>query len=78
VEVRIERKAQKSTISRKERQGMKSRDIHNKYPKAKAEALIQSLRSRNMFYYDPDFPGDEEDWIHHSKFIIPNSGEMFI
>ena len=39
---------------------MKARDIEKKYPPAKAAKLIQALRARNLFYWDEDFPGDEE------------------
>lgn len=33
------------------------------YPKEKAEALIKKLHDRGLWYYDPDFEGDEEDWL---------------
>lgn len=40
---------------------MKARDIEKKYPPEKAKKLISLLRQKNLFYWDEDFPGDEED-----------------
>ena len=40
---------------------MKAREIYQKYPKAKAEQLMRSLKERNLWYWDPDFDQDEED-----------------
>ena len=60
----IQRKTEKSTLARNERQGMKARDIRLKYPDSqKSETLINSLRRRGLWYFDPDFPQDEEDWF---------------
>ena len=39
---------------------MKARDIEQKYPPEKAKQLMAALRARNLFYWDEDFPGDEE------------------
>ena len=61
VEITIQRKAEKLTLNRKQREGMKAREIYQKYPKAKAEQLMRSLKERNLWYWDPDFEKDEED-----------------
>ena len=63
VELTIQRKAEKVTTNRKQRSGMKARDIHAKYPKVKADQLIKTLRSKGLWYWDPDFENDEEDWV---------------
>ena len=59
----MNRRAEKVSLNRKERAGMKARDIYQKYPKAKAEKLIATLKSKGLWYFDPDFDKDEEDWI---------------
>ena len=61
MEVTIERKAEKVTLNRKQREGMKAREILVKYPEPKAKKLMASLKERNLYYADPDFPSDEED-----------------
>ncbi|CAL1141145.1 unnamed protein product [Cladocopium goreaui] len=65
VEITIQRKAEKLTLNRKEREGLKSRDIYQKYPKAKAEQLMRSLKERNLWYWDPDFDQDEEEIYYY-------------
>lgn len=40
---------------------MKMRDILKKYPEQKALSLVKRLKEKGMFYYDEDFPGDEEE-----------------
>lgn len=57
----FERRAESKNTSTRQRQGTKARDIYKAYPKAKADALVQKLRSRGLWYFDPDFPDDEED-----------------
>lgn len=59
--MQIQRKAEKSVLSRSQREGTKARDIYAKYPAEKAKALIDSLTKKGMWYYDPDFDKDEED-----------------
>ena len=49
------------SASRKERSGVKGRDIYLRYPKPKADKLMASLRERGLWYFDPDFKDDEED-----------------
>jgi hypothetical protein len=73
VELTIQRKAEKVTTNRKQRSGMKARDIHQKYPKDKADQLIKSLRLKGLWYWDPDFENDEEDWLHQPITHISNS-----
>lgn len=63
VEVVMQRKAEKVTLNRKEREGAKARDILKKYPKEKAESLMASLKKKGLWYYDPDFDGDDEDCL---------------
>ena len=67
VEVLIKRKAEKVVLSRKQREGMKARDIYQKYPKLKADSLMKSLREKGLWYYDPDFEKDEEDPLLQSN-----------
>ena len=71
VEITIQRKAEKLTLNRKQREGMKAREIYQKYPKAKAEQLMRSLKERNLWYWDPDFDQDEEDWLGSRSGPIP-------
>ncbi|CAK9000504.1 unnamed protein product, partial [Durusdinium trenchii] len=61
VEVEFQRRAESKKTSRSQREGMKARDIKKKYPAAKADALIQKLHKSGVFYYDPDFPNDDEE-----------------
>ncbi len=56
----FERRAENKNTSTRKRQGTKARDIYKSYPKSKADALIQKLRGRGLWYFDPDFEGDEE------------------
>ena len=64
--VQFERKAERKVSAKKRRSGTKERDIHKRYPKHKAEALVKRLREKGLWYYDPDFPGDEEDCLYSS------------
>ena len=56
--------------SRSQREGMKARDIKKKYPAAKADALIQKLHKSGVFYYDPDFPNDDEERAPVQRFHV--------
>ncbi|CAL1156194.1 unnamed protein product [Cladocopium goreaui] len=42
--------------SRREREGMKPREILQRYPKEKAESLMKNLLDRGLWYWDDDFP----------------------
>ena len=77
MEITIQRKAEKLTLNRKEREGLKSRDIYQKYPKAKAEQLMRSLKERNLWYWDPDFDQDEEDWLGSRLGLVQFLTELF-
>ena len=78
VEVLVQRKAEKSVLARSQRQGYKKRDIYAKYPdKVKADALIQRLRSRGLWYWDPDFDKDEEARFAICFSSIRNSSRHF-
>ena len=57
----ISRKAEARTTATRARAGTKAREIMKLYPKEKAESLIQRLRQKGLWYFDSDFPGDEED-----------------
>lgn len=61
VEVLVTRRAEKKVLSRAEREGLKARDIMARYPADKGKALIKSLKDRGLWYYDDEFPQDEED-----------------
>lgn len=62
MEVEFQRRAESKATSTRKRSGTKARDIYLKYPKEKAKALIKRLYDRGLWYYDPDFDKDEEDW----------------
>lgn len=36
-----------------------------KYPEQKALSLVKKLKEKGMFYYDEDFPGDEEEIYYY-------------
>ena len=61
VVVEFERRAETRNVATKKRSGKKARDLLKEYPEEKAKALMARLRAAGMFYFDPDFPGDEED-----------------
>ena len=64
VEVAFQRRAEKQAVNRKEREGIKERDLLKKYPQAKVDQLVKSLKERGLWYYDPDFPNDAEElWV---------------
>ena len=80
VEVSIQRRSERITTARSEREGLKARDILVKYPEEKAKTLMASLRSRNLWYFDPDFPQDEEDctdWFGMRIKIMKNQHCVF-
>ena len=62
-EVEIQRKAERTVLNRKQRAGTKARDIQKAYPPSKADALIKKLHTAGLWYWDPDFPKDEEERI---------------
>lgn len=63
VEIIVERRSEKVNKSRSGRQGMKERELLQKYgSQAKVDKLKGILKSKGMFEEDPDFPGDEEEW----------------
>lgn len=45
------------------REGMKAREIEKRYTPEKAKKLMSLLRQKGLFYWDEDFPDDEEDWV---------------
>lgn len=59
----IERKVESSNRFRTGREGIKRRDLEKKYPLEKAQRLIEMLRKKNLWYWDDDFPGDEEERV---------------
>ena len=61
VAVEVERRVENVNRFRSGREGMKARDIRSKYPEPKATQLIEMLRKKNMWYWDEDFPEDEEE-----------------
>ena len=60
--VRMERRVEQINRFKTGREGMKAREIEKRYPLEKAKKLMQLLRAKNLYYWDDDFPGDEEDW----------------
>ena len=68
-EVHFERRAERRHTTKQGREGMKKRDIFLKYPdKSKATDLINRLYKGGLYYFDPDFPRDEEDWFSSNKY----------
>lgn len=64
MEVAFTRKAEKITTNTKEREALKARDLLKRYAKPKADKLMKSLRERGLWYWDPEFPQDEEElWV---------------
>jgi len=61
LELHMERRVESVNKFRTGREGMKARDIEKKYPPEKAKKLMDLLRARGLFYWDEDFPKDEED-----------------
>lgn len=61
VEVLVKRRSEKVVLSRAEREGVKARDIMSRYPAEKAQTLIKNLKDKGLWYYDPEFPKDDED-----------------
>ena len=59
--LRIERKVEQENSFKTGREGLKKWEIEKRYSTEKAKQLMDLLKSRNLFYYDEDFPGDEED-----------------
>ncbi|CAE7212310.1 unnamed protein product [Symbiodinium sp. CCMP2456] len=58
---KLDMRAENSTLARKERQGLKKREIEKK----KAKALIEKLLKKKMYDEDEDFPGDEEEYFFY-------------
>lgn len=73
LEVEFQRRAESKATSTRTRSGTKARDIYLRYPKEKAKALIKRLYDRGLWYYDPDFEKDEEDWGEKGSEMGPSS-----
>ena len=43
------------------REGLKAREIEKRYPAEKAKKLMALLRARKLYYFDDDFPDDEDE-----------------
>ncbi len=61
VKIVLDRRVEAINRVRTGREGKKKRELEAKYPPEKVEKLTQLLRSKGMWYWDPDFEGDEED-----------------
>ena len=61
VEVAIERKVARQNKAKSGRKGVKKRDM--KLPPPKIDAHCANLRSKGLWSWDEDFPGDEEDCL---------------
>ena len=61
VAMKYERKVEQVNRVTGGREGQKYRDLEKKYGEAKAKKLTASLRQRGMWYWDEDFPGDEDE-----------------
>ena len=63
VAVIAERRNEMKTKSRTGREGMKERQLLERYgSQEKVNKLKDILKKKQMFEWDPDFPDDEEDW----------------
>ena len=62
VAVLLERRVEAVNRVRTGREGKKKMELLSKYSKDKVDTLCAVLRSRGMWYWDPDFPGDEEEF----------------
>lgn len=63
VAVIAERRNEMKTKSRTGREGMKERQLLERYgSQEKVNKLKDILKKKQMFEWDPDFPEDEEDW----------------
>ena len=71
LELKIQRSVETSNSFHTGREGMKAREIHQKYPAEKAKRLIELLRNKQLWYWDDDFPDDEEE--HQFTFWIKPS-----
>lgn len=61
--VYIERRAEKINRTRSGRQGVKERELLEKYgSQEKVDKLKALLKAKGLFEFDPDFPQDEEEW----------------
>jgi len=61
--IRMERKIEMVNRARVGREGVKGRDLEKKYPPEKAKKLMDLLRQKGLWYWDDDFPKDEEDYL---------------
>lgn len=61
LELHMERRVGSINRFRTGLEGMKARDIEKKYQPEKAKRFLDLLRSKGLFYWDEDFPKDEED-----------------
>ena len=59
----MQRKIETVNRARVGREGVKGRDLEQKYPPEKAKKLMELLRQRGLWYWDDDFPKDEEDHL---------------
>lgn len=75
VALRIERSIENVNNFKSGRHGLKAREIEAKYPVEKAKRLMQLLRQKGLYYYDEDFPEDEEEFFlskHYVSFLFQN------
>lgn len=70
----MERHVEVKNAARSGRAGKKARDILKDYPKAKAERLMNLLRSKGMWCYDEDFPEDEEEGVPKHFWLVFHQG----
>ena len=58
----LERRAEKVNRTRAGRQGVKERELLEKYgTQEKVDKLKALLKAKGLFEYDPDFPTDDEE-----------------
>jgi len=61
VKVVLQRQVEAINRVRTGREGKKKRDLEAIYAPEKVKTLTDALRAKGMWYWDPDFVGDEED-----------------
>lgn len=68
VALAMERKVENVNRVRMGRRGKKKRELLQCYPAEKVDKLCAALQAKNMYYWDPDFPNDEEELRIQAKF----------
>ncbi|CAE7837005.1 unnamed protein product [Symbiodinium sp. CCMP2592] len=66
VAIVVERSVEQKTTSRSGFEASKARDIIKMYGETKGQKLVKALRAKGRFYWDDDFPEDEEEIFYYT------------